>query len=116
MVTPRSSSRADRLARDAEATKSGDARVSSGRSRWRFVPRDNSSDDDSGDDDYYQKEDVEYDDPSDELARQVRAFSDMERLNSTPRLELATHRLLAQIKSFSGLRNKSERSRQWLRL
>ncbi|GMF23072.1 unnamed protein product [Phytophthora fragariaefolia] len=74
-----------------------------------------SSDDDSGEDDYYQKEDAEYDDPSDELARQVREVSEMERLDSTPRLELATHRPLAQIKAFSGLRNKSENSMQWLR-
>ncbi|GMF40683.1 unnamed protein product [Phytophthora fragariaefolia] len=84
-------------------------------SRRRFVPRDDSSDDDSGEDDYYRKEDAEYDDPSDELARQVREVSEMERLNSTPRLELATHRSLAQINAFSGLRNKSENSMQWLR-
>ncbi|GMF30389.1 unnamed protein product [Phytophthora fragariaefolia] len=66
-------------------------------------------------DDYYRKEDAEYGDPSDELARQVREVSEMERLNSIPRLELATHRPLAQIKAFSGLRNKSENSMQWLR-
>ncbi|GMF32464.1 unnamed protein product [Phytophthora fragariaefolia] len=117
MVTPRSSNRADRLARDAEASNAqmGDARASSGRPHQRFVPRDDSSDDDSGDDDYYRKDDAEYDEPSDELARQVREVSEMERLNSTPRLELATHRPLAQIKAFSGLRNKSENSMQWLR-
>ncbi|GMF47060.1 unnamed protein product [Phytophthora fragariaefolia] len=110
MVTPRSSSRADRLARDTEASNAqrGNARASSGRSRRRFVPRDDSSDGDRDDDDYYRKEDAEYDDPSDELARQVREVSEMERLNSTPRLELATHRPLTQIKGFSGLRNKSE--------
>ncbi|GMF15173.1 unnamed protein product [Phytophthora fragariaefolia] len=53
MVTPRSSNRADRLARDTEASnaQSGDARASSGRSRRRFVPRDDSSDDDSDEDD-----------------------------------------------------------------
>ncbi|KAG6614614.1 uncharacterized protein IUM83_04154 [Phytophthora cinnamomi] len=39
----------------------------------------------------------------------------MERLSSTPRLELATHRPLAQIKHFSGARNKSQNSMQWLR-
>ncbi|GMF32018.1 unnamed protein product [Phytophthora fragariaefolia] len=33
----------------------------------------------------------------------------MERLNSTPRLELATHRPLAQIKTFSGRRESDER-------
>ncbi|GMF49711.1 unnamed protein product [Phytophthora fragariaefolia] len=106
MVTPRSSNRTDRLARDTEASNAqrGNARASSGRSRRRFVPRDDSSADDSDDDDYYRKEDAEYDDPSDELARQVREVSEMERLSSTPRLELATHRPLAQIKAFSGLR------------
>ncbi|GMF32509.1 unnamed protein product [Phytophthora fragariaefolia] len=95
MVTPRSSDRADRLARDTEAANAqrGNARASSGRSRRRFVPRDDSLDDDSDDDDYYRKEDAEYDDQSDELARQVREVS----------------------KAFSGLRNKSENSMQWLR-
>ncbi|KAE9304785.1 hypothetical protein PR003_g21670 [Phytophthora rubi] len=39
----------------------------------------------------------------------------MERLSSTPRLELATHRPLVQIKHFTGARNKSENSMQWLR-
>ncbi|GMF30035.1 unnamed protein product [Phytophthora fragariaefolia] len=93
----------------------GATRASSGRSCRRFVSRDDSSDDDSGEDDYNRKEDAEYDAPSDELARQVREVSEMERLNSTPRLELTTHRPLAQIKAFSGLRNKSENSMQWLR-
>ncbi|GMF40054.1 unnamed protein product [Phytophthora fragariaefolia] len=117
MATPRSSNRGDRLARDAETSNAqrGNARASSGRSRRRFVPRDDSSDDDSGEDDYYREDDAEYDDPSDELARQVREVSAMERLNSNPRLELATHRLLAQIKAFSGLRNKRENSMQLLR-
>ncbi|GMF60911.1 unnamed protein product [Phytophthora fragariaefolia] len=107
MVTPRSSNRTDRLARDTEASNAqrGNARASSGRSLRRFVQRDGSSDDDSGEDNYYGKEDAGYDDPSDELARQVREGSEMERLNSTPRLELATHRPLAQIKAFSGLSN-----------
>ncbi|GMF39116.1 unnamed protein product [Phytophthora fragariaefolia] len=80
-----------------------------------FVPPNDSSDDDSGEDDYYRKEDAEYDDPSDELALQVREVSEMERMNSTPRFKLATHRPLAQIKAFSGLRNRSENSMQWLR-
>ncbi|GMF56593.1 unnamed protein product [Phytophthora fragariaefolia] len=62
MVTPRSTNRADRLARDTEAsnTQRGNVRASSGRSRRRYVPRDDSSDDDSGEDDYYRKEDAEY--------------------------------------------------------
>ncbi|GMF24302.1 unnamed protein product [Phytophthora fragariaefolia] len=113
----RSSNRADRLARDTEASyaQRGVARASSGRSRRRFGPRDDSSDDDTGEDDYYRKEDAEYNDSSDGLARQVKEVSEMERLNSTPRLELATRRPLAQIEAFSGLRNKSENSMQWLR-
>ncbi|GMF42347.1 unnamed protein product [Phytophthora fragariaefolia] len=117
MVTPRSSNRTDRLARDTEASNAqrGNARASSGRSRRSFVPRDDSSDDDSDGDDYYRKDYAEYDDPSDELARQMREVSEMERLNSTSRLELATHRPLAQIKALSGLRYKSEISMQWLR-
>ncbi|GMF51243.1 unnamed protein product [Phytophthora fragariaefolia] len=117
VVTPRPSSRSKRLVRDAEASniQRGDARASSGRSRRRFVPRDDSSDGDSRDDDYYRKEDAEYADPTDDLARQVRETSEMERLNSTLRLGLATHRPLAQIKAFSGLRNKSENAKQWLR-
>ncbi|GMF15355.1 unnamed protein product [Phytophthora fragariaefolia] len=58
MVTPRSSNRADRLARDTESSNAqkGGARASSGRSRRRFVPRDDSSDDE---DDYYRKEDAD---------------------------------------------------------
>ncbi|GMF28751.1 unnamed protein product [Phytophthora fragariaefolia] len=117
VVTPQSSNRDDRLALDTEASNSqrGDARALSGRSHRRFVSLDDYSDDDSGEDYYYRKEDAGYDDPSDELARQVRVVSEMERLNSTPRVELATHRPLAQIKAFSGLRNKSENSMQWLR-
>ncbi|GMF51097.1 unnamed protein product [Phytophthora fragariaefolia] len=107
MVTHRSSNRADRLARDTEASNAqrGGKRASSGRLRRRFVPRDDSSDDDSGGDDYYRKEDAEYDDPtaSDELARQVREVSEMERLNASLRLELETHRPLAQVNAFSGL-------------
>ncbi|GMF23701.1 unnamed protein product [Phytophthora fragariaefolia] len=70
----------------------------------------------TGEDDYYRKGDAEYDDPSDELARQVREVSAIEPLNSSPRLELAAHRPPAQIKAFSGLRNKSETSIQWLQI
>ncbi|GMF53793.1 unnamed protein product [Phytophthora fragariaefolia] len=105
VVTPRLANRADRFARDTEASNAqrGDTRASSGRSRRRFVPRYDSSDDDSGEDDYYRKADAEYNDPSDELDRQVIKVSEMERLKSTPRLDLATHRPLAQIKAISGL-------------
>ncbi|KAE9163927.1 hypothetical protein PF002_g31733, partial [Phytophthora fragariae] len=39
----------------------------------------------------------------------------MESMNVTPRLEIATHRPLAQIKPYAGLRDKQENSMQWLR-
>ncbi|KAE9172672.1 hypothetical protein PF005_g26600 [Phytophthora fragariae] len=116
MVTPRSTSRADRLSRESEAsrgTRGVRPSTSTRRPTRRFVPREDSSDDDSGED--YTDRGDETDSPSDELARQVVEVSEMERLNSTPRLELATHRPLVQIKHFTGARNKSENSMQWLR-
>ncbi|OWZ00631.1 hypothetical protein PHMEG_00028135 [Phytophthora megakarya] len=38
-----------------------------------------------------------------------------EEKNSTPRLEIATHVPLGNLKPFSGYRNKSEKSMEWLR-
>ncbi|OWY93519.1 hypothetical protein PHMEG_00037060, partial [Phytophthora megakarya] len=38
-----------------------------------------------------------------------------EEKNSTPRIEITTHLQLGNIKAFSGYRNKSEKSMQWLR-
>ncbi|KAE8984700.1 hypothetical protein PR002_g22867 [Phytophthora rubi] len=116
MVTPRATSRADRLTRESEAsrgTRGARPSVSTRRSTRRFVPREDSSDDDSGED--YTDRGDDPDSPIDELTRQVLEVSETERLNSTPRLELATHRPLAQIKHFTGARNKSENSMQWLR-
>ncbi|EGZ20551.1 Eukaryotic/viral aspartic protease [Phytophthora sojae] len=115
MVTPRSATRTERIARETESTRAerSSNRSGSRRSSRRFTPRNDSSSDDDDDDapDY----DGGFDSPSDELARQVREVSEMERLNSTPRIEVATHRPLAQIKNFSGARNRSENSMQWLR-
>ncbi|KAE9018670.1 hypothetical protein PF011_g6164 [Phytophthora fragariae] len=116
MVTPRSTSRADRLTRESEAspgTRVARPIISTRRLTRRFVPRIDSSDGDSGED--YTDRGDDTDSPSDELARQVLEVSEMERLNSTPRLEVATHRPLDQIKHFMGSRNKSEISMQWLR-
>ncbi|KAG6592638.1 Eukaryotic/viral aspartic protease [Phytophthora cinnamomi] len=112
MVTPRSTSRAERISRTegSKPTRS----TQRGKTDRRFTPRSASSDEDDDEDDYLDHVDGR-DSPSDELARQVREVSEMERLSSTPRLELATHRPLAQIKHFSGARNKSENSMQWLR-
>ncbi|KAG6621956.1 uncharacterized protein IUM83_07500 [Phytophthora cinnamomi] len=50
-----------------------------------------------------------------EYLRQIREVTESELLNATPRIEVATHRPLGQIKAFSGTRNKSENSMQWLR-
>ncbi|KAG6586900.1 Eukaryotic/viral aspartic protease [Phytophthora cinnamomi] len=107
MVTPRSMSRAERISH-TEGSKSTRS-TQRGKTDRRFTPQSASSDED----DYLDHVDGR-DSPSDELARQVREVSEMERLSSTPRLELATHRPLAQIKHFSGARNKSENSMQWL--
>ncbi|KAE9316797.1 hypothetical protein PF008_g18914 [Phytophthora fragariae] len=108
MVTPRSTSRADRLSRESEVnrgTRSARPGTSARRTARRFVPREDSYDDESGED--YADRGDDPDSPIDELTRQV---SETERLNSTPRLELATHRPLAQIKHFTRARNKSENS------
>ncbi|EGZ07147.1 hypothetical protein PHYSODRAFT_252538, partial [Phytophthora sojae] len=115
MVTPRSASRADRIARESEGSprERSRQRSSTRRSSRRFTPRDDSSSDED-DNDNIDYEDG-FDSPSDELARQVREVSEMERLSSTPRLKIATHQPLAQIKNFSGARNRSENSMQWLR-
>ncbi|KAE8887519.1 hypothetical protein PF003_g28535 [Phytophthora fragariae] len=116
MVTPRSTSRTDRLSRESEAsrgTRGARPTTSTRRTTRRFVPREDSSDDDSGED--YTDRGDDPDSPTDELTRQILEVSETERLNSTPRLELATHRPLAQIKHFTGSRNKSENSMQWLR-
>ncbi|KAE9130345.1 hypothetical protein PF010_g3883 [Phytophthora fragariae] len=116
MVTPRSTSRTDRLSRESEAsrgTRGTRPTTSTRRTTRRFVPHEDSSDDDSGED--YTDRGDDPDSPTDELTRQILEVSETERLNSTPRLELATHRPLAQIKHFTGSRNKSENSMQWLR-
>ncbi|GMF42920.1 unnamed protein product [Phytophthora fragariaefolia] len=104
MVTPRSANRADRLARDTEAsnTQRGNARASSGRSHRRFVPRDDSSDDDSYDDDHYRREDAEYDDPSGGLARQLREVSEMEGLTLLRGLSLRLTDPSPKSKPFQG--------------
>ncbi|OWY93415.1 hypothetical protein PHMEG_00037202, partial [Phytophthora megakarya] len=50
-----------------------------------------------------------------QTARQIRELSAKEEKNSTPRIEITTHLPLGNIKAFSGYRNKSEKSMQWLR-
>ncbi|KAE8984587.1 hypothetical protein PR003_g23564 [Phytophthora rubi] len=118
VAAPRSTSRADHLPRESEVSRgSRGARPSTAtrRTTRQFVPRDDLSYDDIEDYTDYTDRGDETDSPSDELARQVLEVSEMERPNSTPRLELATHRPLAQIRYFTGARNKSDNSMQWLR-
>ncbi|OWZ00002.1 hypothetical protein PHMEG_00028899 [Phytophthora megakarya] len=50
-----------------------------------------------------------------EYIRQIEKASSPEGERSSQKIELATHRPLGQIRPFSGLRNKSENSMQWLR-
>ncbi|POM77703.1 Hypothetical protein PHPALM_4869 [Phytophthora palmivora] len=54
-------------------------------------------------------------DLTEEWVRQIRELSKVETKSSTPSLELATHLPLGNIKPYFGLRNKSEKSMQWLR-
>ncbi|KAE9008496.1 hypothetical protein PR001_g16679 [Phytophthora rubi] len=77
----------------------------------RFEAREESSDSDEDrfDPDYYDG------DQTGEWARQVRELSAANGRSNTPRLEIATHLPLGNIKPFLGTRNKSERSMQWLR-
>ncbi|OWY99532.1 hypothetical protein PHMEG_00029452 [Phytophthora megakarya] len=54
-------------------------------------------------------------DLTEEWAQQIRELSAKEEKNSKPRIEITTHLPLGHIKAFSGYRNKSEKSMQWLR-
>ncbi|OWY91307.1 LOW QUALITY PROTEIN: hypothetical protein PHMEG_00040168, partial [Phytophthora megakarya] len=106
MVTPRSASRQDRVVRENEASR----------------PTSNTHKGPT------QQPDRRYDlkldlldvdnlegDLTEEWARQIRELSAKEEKNSTPRIEITTHLPLGNIKAFSGYRNKSEKSMQWLR-
>ncbi|OWY95730.1 Eukaryotic/viral aspartic protease [Phytophthora megakarya] len=50
-----------------------------------------------------------------EYIRQIEKASSPKGERSTQKIELAAHWPLGQIRAFSGLRNKSENSMQWLR-
>ncbi|EGZ16371.1 hypothetical protein PHYSODRAFT_334561, partial [Phytophthora sojae] len=101
MVTPPATTRTDRVARGAEDSK---LTRSSLRSTGRSSSRKSRYADDSSDDD----DDFTGDGGAqmDEYLRQIREVSDAETVNPTPRLEIPT---------FSGARNRSENSMQWLR-
>ncbi|KAE9287073.1 hypothetical protein PR003_g26139 [Phytophthora rubi] len=113
MVTPRSVDRSDRLAKENEAsfTTPNTRRTTVRPPEKKFEAREESSDSDEDrfDPDYYDG------DQTGEWARQVRELSAANGRSNTPRLEIATHLPLGNIKPFLGNRNKSERSMQWLR-
>ncbi|KAE9279817.1 hypothetical protein PR003_g28127 [Phytophthora rubi] len=113
MVTPRSVDRSDRLAKENEAsfTTPNTRRTTVRPPEKRFEVREESSDsgEDRFDPDYYDG------DQTGVWARQVRELSAANGRSNTPRLEIATHLPLGNIKPFLGTRNKSERSMQWLR-
>ncbi|KAG3097161.1 hypothetical protein PI124_g22031 [Phytophthora idaei] len=71
-------------------------------------------DDDSSDSDYDFWDQVD-EDPREELVRQMDALCATTTSDSGPRLELASHIPLDRIKRFSGRRNKSDNSMQWLK-
>ncbi|KAG2759441.1 hypothetical protein Pcac1_g28522 [Phytophthora cactorum] len=113
MVTPRSTSRMRRMDAEDEGSRGrrGGARASKIGSGRRRTNTDASSSD--GDDllppAYKDK------DPQAELTRQMRDIAALNDSDPTPRIEMASHRPLDRINPFSGLRNKSENSMQWLR-
>ncbi|OWZ15541.1 LOW QUALITY PROTEIN: hypothetical protein PHMEG_00010803 [Phytophthora megakarya] len=113
MVTPKSEDRQERVTRETEGWKAtpGTHQDTGRRRPHCYDLQDDSSDSDNevGDADYLEG------DLTEEWARQMRELSRAESKNSTPRLEIATHLPLGNIKPFSGLRNKSEKSMQWFR-
>ncbi|OWY91482.1 hypothetical protein PHMEG_00039925 [Phytophthora megakarya] len=113
MVTPRSASRQGRVVKDNEASRptpntyKGPAQQPD----RRYDLNEASSDDGN---DLLGVDHLEGD-LTEEWARQIRELSAREEKNSTPRIEITTHLPLGNIKAFSGYRNKSEKSMQWLR-
>uniref|UniRef100_H3H7E3 Retrotransposon gag domain-containing protein n=1 Tax=Phytophthora ramorum TaxID=164328 RepID=H3H7E3_PHYRM len=111
MVTPRSVSRTERLAREAEGYRTA---PTAGRSANRTPSRRYDLRDDSSDEDSFDVGDTGGD-LTGEWARQIRELSAVGNDSATPRLEIATHLPLGNIKPYLGLRDKSEKSMQWLR-
>ncbi|OWY98701.1 LOW QUALITY PROTEIN: hypothetical protein PHMEG_00030471 [Phytophthora megakarya] len=113
IVTPRSASRHDRVMKENEASRpipttyKGPAQQPD----RRYDLNEDSCDDGK---DLLDVDNLEGD-LTEECARQIRELSAKEEKNSTPRIEITTHLPLGNIKAFSGYRNKSETSMQWLR-
>ncbi|KAG3135493.1 hypothetical protein PC128_g26055 [Phytophthora cactorum] len=113
MVTPRSASRARRLANDCDGSHAGRSAPRSSRGT-RGRRSSNRHDDDSSDSDYDFGDQVD-EDPREALVRQMDALCATTTSDSGPRLKLASHIPLDRIKLFSGRRNKSDNSMQWLK-
>ncbi|KAG3239510.1 hypothetical protein PI124_g15568 [Phytophthora idaei] len=113
MVTPRSASRARRLENDCDGSHVGRSAPRSSR-ETRGRRSSNRHDDDSSDSDYDFWDQVD-EDPREALVRQMDALCATTTSDSGPRLELASHIPLDRIKLFSGRRNKSDNSIQWLK-
>ncbi|KAG6622358.1 uncharacterized protein IUM83_05252 [Phytophthora cinnamomi] len=110
MVTPPTTGYSDRAGRTTDDSKSARGMKSNSRrsTNLRSGPTDDSSDEEA---DFTGDGGAQMG----EYLRQIREVTESELLNATPRIEVATHRPLGQIKAFSGTRNKSENSMQWLR-
>ncbi|KAG3014345.1 hypothetical protein PC128_g16032 [Phytophthora cactorum] len=113
MVTPRLASRTRRMSTADEGSQGrcGGARASRSGLGPRRAPTSASSSDDDG----LLRLTYEDEDPQAELTRQMRKIAALDDSNTTPRIELASYQPLDRIKPFSGSRNKSENSMQWLR-
>ncbi|OWY94079.1 hypothetical protein PHMEG_00036295, partial [Phytophthora megakarya] len=110
MITPRSANRQRRLVSETqhEEHTANTHQGISRRSTTRTTRDDSSSDDDDDPFDFYG-------DQTTELAQQIRELTEMEVMNSTPRIELLQHRPLTQITPFRGRLDESRNSMQWLR-
>ncbi|KAG3142681.1 hypothetical protein PI126_g14946 [Phytophthora idaei] len=113
MVTPRSTSRMRRM--DAEDEGSRGRRGGARASRNGLGRRQTNTGASSSDDDDLLRPTYEDEDPQAELTRQMREIAALNDSDPTPRIEMASHRPLDRIKPFSGSRNTSENSMQWLR-
>ncbi|KAG3150011.1 hypothetical protein PI124_g20898 [Phytophthora idaei] len=113
MVTARSASRTRRM---NTADEGSQGRWSVARaSRNGLGPRRAPTNASSSDGDGLLPLAYEDEDPQAELTRQMREIAALNDSNTTPRIKLASYRPLDRIKPFSGSRNKSENSMQWLR-
>ncbi|ETN23406.1 hypothetical protein PPTG_00016 [Phytophthora nicotianae INRA-310] len=107
MVTPSSANRTRRMQTDNKRSRdarSGGRAFTGGSGRRQAAADDSSSDDD----DWLGYELDEH--PQDELTRKIKEIVALNDSDPTPRIEMASHRLLDRIKPSSGAHNNSENS------